>query len=174
MRTLHMILMTSVLGFTLAGCADFNLDKLDMDSLDVFGLAKKQPIPGDRKEVFPTGVPGVSQGVPPELMKGYQAPADAAATDPATLAAAKAAAEEKPKPKPKKTAKVTPAKPKPPVQQSGQSQQQPQSNGVAPWPGQQTQTQQSGQSGQAGQQAQAPWPSQNTTQQTAPWPSTTR
>ena len=59
--TLRMILMTSVLGlgFALAGCADFNVDKLDLESLDVFGLSKKKPLPGDRKDVFPTGVPGV-------------------------------------------------------------------------------------------------------------------
>jgi hypothetical protein len=166
---LRTIVMTGLLGLTLASCADFNVDKLDLDSLDVFGLAKKKPIPGDRKDVFPQGVPGVSQGVPPELMKGYQAPTDTAVTDPATLAAAKVAQEEKPppKPKPKKTAKVTPTKP---VQQTGQTQQQSQSGGTAPWPSQQ----QSGQTGQSGQQAQAPWPSQTNTQQTAPWPGTTR
>ena len=34
-----------------------------------FGTAKK-PLPGDRRPLFPEGVPGVQQGVPPELMRG--------------------------------------------------------------------------------------------------------
>src|SRR5262245_20838514 len=36
-----------------------------------FGTAKK-PLPGERRAVFPEGVPGVQQGVPPELMRGNQ------------------------------------------------------------------------------------------------------
>ena len=53
----------------LAGCEDF-----DMDKLDVFGLNKKKKLPGERKEVFPGGVPGVTQGIPPEYLKGNQPP----------------------------------------------------------------------------------------------------
>ena len=34
----------------------------------------KKPLPGDRKAVFPEGVPGVPQGVPPDLVQGYQPP----------------------------------------------------------------------------------------------------
>src|SRR5262245_6596359 len=34
-------------------------------------LDTKKKLPGDRKPVFPEGVPGVSMGVPPEMMKGY-------------------------------------------------------------------------------------------------------
>ena len=30
----------------------------------------KKKLPGERREVFPGGVPGVTQGVPPELIKG--------------------------------------------------------------------------------------------------------
>src|SRR5262245_11674998 len=37
-----------------------------------FGTAKK-PLPGERRAVFPEGVPGVQQGVPPGLMRGQQA-----------------------------------------------------------------------------------------------------
>src|SRR5262249_48173205 len=99
------------LGFALAGCADF-----DPEKLDVFGVTKKKPLPGERKEGFEGGtVPGATQGVPPELMRGYQAPAEPA-PDPAVIAAAKAAQEEKPPPKPpkpKKTATATPPKPRP-------------------------------------------------------------
>ncbi|HKG01494.1 MAG TPA: hypothetical protein VKB15_12785 [Xanthobacteraceae bacterium] len=36
-----------------------------------FGTSKK-PLPGERRAVFPEGVPGVQQGVPPELMRGNQ------------------------------------------------------------------------------------------------------
>ena len=42
----------------------------------------KKKLPGERREVFPGGVPGVSQGVPPELMKGYQAQPETATAAP--------------------------------------------------------------------------------------------
>ena len=50
-----------------AGCAD---GELDMDKLDVLGLNQKKPLPGKREALFPNGVPGVEQGIPPEYMKG--------------------------------------------------------------------------------------------------------
>ena len=61
---------------------------------------KKQPLPGQRRAVFPEGVPGVQQGVPAEMMKGAQQIPDPNA--PAVIEAPPetAAAEEKPKPKP--------------------------------------------------------------------------
>ena len=40
------------------------------DAMDWFDTKKK--LPGDRKPVFPEGVPGVEQGVPKELYKGAQ------------------------------------------------------------------------------------------------------
>src|SRR5258707_10791924 len=51
-------------GFSLGAC----------DSLDNLTnmLDTKKKLAGDRKPVFPEGVPGVSMGVPPEMMKGYQ------------------------------------------------------------------------------------------------------
>jgi hypothetical protein len=159
-------------GLAVGSCTDFDPDKIG-EKLDVFGLTKKKPLPGDRQDVFPGGVPGVTQGVPPELTKGYQAPAEGA-PDPAEAAAAKAAqADEtqkpKPKPKPKQTAKVT----RKPSQQASQSGPQTQ----APWPAQQQPPQQ-----QQPQQAQAPWPQQQQAPQqsqsswpaqqpTKPWPS---
>jgi hypothetical protein len=51
----------------IAGCSDF-----DLDSLDVFHLNEKKKLPGERKELFPGGVPGVTQGIPPEYLKGNQ------------------------------------------------------------------------------------------------------
>jgi hypothetical protein len=95
----------------ISGCADFDLDKLD-----VLGLNKKKPLPGERHAVFPEGVPGVTQGVPPELMKGHEqaqpgaaVPLDNIAQQPAEGGKTAAAQpEEKPKakqkPKPKKVA----------------------------------------------------------------------
>src|SRR5664280_835540 len=96
----------------LVGCENF-----DMDKLDVFGLGDKKKLPGDRKPVFPEGVPGVSQGIPPEFIKGNQPPPDTAQTLPAEpganaepakkTAAAEPAAEPKPKPKRKPRPRVT-------------------------------------------------------------------
>jgi outer membrane biosynthesis protein TonB len=98
----------------LSGCADFDLDKLD-----VLGLNKKKPLPGERHALFPEGVPGVTQGVPPELMKG-QAQSQPGAAVPldniaqqgaATEQPAAAPAEEKPKAKPKPKPKKVAARP---------------------------------------------------------------
>jgi hypothetical protein len=91
----------------LSGCANF-----DPESLDIFGLGEKKKLPGDRRPVFPEGVPGVTQGVPPQYIKGSQPPADAAlGAD--QVAPPAAAPVEEPKPvKPKAKRKVA-AKPKP-------------------------------------------------------------
>lgn len=68
------ILVTLVLTTpVLSGCADFDIDKFD-----ILGLNDKKKLPGDRKAVFPEGVPGVSQGIPPEYIKGNQPPPDTA------------------------------------------------------------------------------------------------
>ena len=51
----------------LAGCGSMgNFDPTDM--LDFLDTKKK--LPGERKPVFPEGVPGLEQGVPKELYKG--------------------------------------------------------------------------------------------------------
>lgn len=52
----------------LSGCENFDPTAL-FDS-DIFSTKKK--LPGERRPVFPEGTPGVPQGVPPELVKGYQ------------------------------------------------------------------------------------------------------
>lgn len=131
-------------GVVLAGCESFDPEKIT----DMFGSAKK-PLPGERKAVFPEGVPGVPQGVPPDLIKGNQPPPDA--NPPAVVTATpvqenppeekpKAQPKPKPKPKPKKTVRQS----QPATQaEPAKSQSAPQ---PAPWP--------------APQQAQpVPWPS---------------
>ena len=153
----------------LAGCEDFDLDKLD-----VFGLNKKKPLPGERRDVFPGGVPGVTQGIPPEYLKSNvekQQAADAAAAaeaqkdeaakaeEDAQKKAAAAAEAEKPKPKPKPKSKVVRLPAKPATQVTIQpTRAQPAQQ--APWPDanqqQQPQQQQSGQQ-QQGQQQDPAW-----------------
>lgn len=76
-------------------------DPTELFNSDVFDSKKK--LKGERTPVFPEGVPGATSGVPPDLVKGYQAPpepadADAAVPGPTPPAAAE---ETKPKPKPK-------------------------------------------------------------------------
>lgn len=154
----------------LAACSS-DFDPGDVaDKLDFFHLNEKKKLPGERKEVFPGGVPGVTQGIPADLVKGYQPPATAAATEESPEQKTEP---EKPKPKPKphvvrrtspkpKPAQAAPQKPKPQQaaqpqqpqqpQQAQQQSQQPQQNGAdSPWPTPQTQS--------------SPWP-------TAPAPNT--
>src|SRR5258707_7427705 len=59
-----------------------------LDTFDVFDSKKK--LAGERKPVFPEGVPGVASGVPPELVKGYREP-EGGGLDPAKAAAVAAA-----------------------------------------------------------------------------------
>jgi hypothetical protein len=142
-RKYRVVLIAGLLALmpALAGCADF-----DMDSLDFLNLNQKKKLPGERKEVFPGGVPGVTQGIPPEYMKGNQPPPDTAlapeaapppagAAPPAAKTAAIAPAEE-PKPKAKAKPKRRVAKPAPtrvtvqPAAQRGQGGEQK----LEPWP----------------------------------------
>ncbi len=108
------------LGLVLTGCGTFD----PTDIFDVFSTKKK--LPGERQAVFPEGTPGVSQGVPAEMVKGYQPPPE---PEPAQAAAEpKAKAKPKPKPKvvasPKEESKPTAVT----VRPSSQAQSQ------APWP----------------------------------------
>ena len=59
------------LSSVLAGCSD-SLSKLgEWDPTDMLDfLDTKKKIPGDRKPVFPEGVPGLEQGVPKQMYKG--------------------------------------------------------------------------------------------------------
>ncbi|HEY4143091.1 MAG TPA: hypothetical protein VGM57_16855 [Pseudolabrys sp.] len=115
----------------LAGCSNF-----DPDSLDVFGLNEKKKLPGERRAVFPEGVPGVSQGIPPEYLQGNQPPPDTAQVIPAepekpVVKKTAAVAPVKRKPKPH-TATPAPAQPVQPVQQEQQPPAWPSGNAAAP------------------------------------------
>jgi hypothetical protein len=173
MRRMHRIVLLVglvALAPVLAGCEDF-----DMDKFDFLHLNEKKKLPGERKDLFPQGVPGVSQGIPPEYMKGNQPqpetaqapaaePAGAAAATPrdktaATAPSAKTAAIEpaaEPKAKPKRKPKPRAAT-RPPTQVIGQTAAQGQGSGqqqMAPWPGTTPQQPASGQSTSTD-----PWPS---------------
>jgi hypothetical protein len=132
----------------LSGCANF-----DPDSLDIFGLSEKKKLPGERRDVFPEGVPGVSQGIPPEYIRGNQpAPgADAApaippepAAQPQQAAAAPVAVEKpkrtvkraapKPAPKPAAAAPVTPVQTQAAPAAQPAPQQAPAAASTGAWP----------------------------------------
>jgi hypothetical protein len=59
-----LITLSGVLGGCSSGLSNWD----PSDLLDIFDTKKK--LPGDRKPVFPDGVPGLEQGVPKELYKG--------------------------------------------------------------------------------------------------------
>jgi hypothetical protein len=60
-----------VFSTVLAGCSSsFGSDFDPTDLLDWLDTKKK--LPGERKPVFPSGVPGMEQGVPKEMYKGAQ------------------------------------------------------------------------------------------------------
>jgi hypothetical protein len=113
------------LGLLLAGCESF--DPTNILDLEIFNTKKK--LPGERHPVFPEGTPGVPQGVPQELVKGYQAPPE----EPPQAAAAPV--EAKPKPKPKVVAKPKDeSKPTAITVRPSQGQSQAQSQGQTQWP----------------------------------------
>jgi hypothetical protein len=65
-RLIAAVLLISLSG-ALAGCGSLNgFDPTDL--LDFLDTKKK--LPGERKPVFPEGVPGLEQGVPKELYRG--------------------------------------------------------------------------------------------------------
>jgi hypothetical protein len=152
-------LTLTALAASLGGCSNF-----DMDKLDIFGLNDKKPLPGERKALFPQGVPGAPQGVPPELVKGYQPPVQAAVATPEPI---KPAVAEKPKPaKPRVARRPTRIDVQPEAAQQQQQQEQRQQQQQQAQPQQQQPQQQSG--------GNAPWPSssaqQQQPQQSSPWP----
>jgi hypothetical protein len=118
------------LALPLTDCAkNGTFDPTEFFSNDMFDTKKK--LKGERHELFPSGVPGTITGVPPDLVKGYQPPPDAAMADqspsgappsgaetpagaaPAASAEAAPAPEEpQPKPKPKPKPKVARARAK--------------------------------------------------------------
>ena len=151
------------LGIVLGSCTPGGqFDPTEMLSNDMFNTKKK--IQGDREPLFPNGVPGAETGVPPDLMKGYQAPPEqAAAVETPNIGAKSAPVADKPKPKPKPKPAVARASP-PGAPQPGnaawpapQQQASPQTN----WP--------STPGGQSAPPAQTNWPAPPASAQTN-WP----
>jgi hypothetical protein len=138
----------------LTACSNF-----DMDKLDVFGLNEKKKLPGERKDLFPGGVPGVTQGIPPEYMRGNQPTPDTAQSLAPEQSKEAAASEQDSKPEPE--AKPKPkraAKPRTASSPPAQATEQPSS-----WPQQGQQP--------AQQSSQAPWPAPAQANTPSPWPS---
>jgi len=163
-RLRHIALVAGLLAASvgLSACAD----GFDVDKLDVFGLSEKPKLPGERKPVFPEGVPGVSQGVPPELIKGaHPTEGDPLMQQTASAPPATEAPKAEPKPKAKPKAKPKPKVVRAPAPAPQPSQQstadQPASGASAPWP--------SAPPAQASG-TNAPWPSSSTNSAPAPWP----
>jgi len=106
-RTLTLVALAC--GLALAGCDSFDpMDKFQ--DWDIMG-GGKTPIKGERRDVFPSGVPGVPQGVPPEMVKGYQPPAE---EPPPVIEAKQPKAKQK---QPQKKAAAAPRQPRQQVQQ---------------------------------------------------------
>jgi hypothetical protein len=111
MRRRPIVLIASLLasGIMLGGCSTF-------DPTEWFNT--KKPLPGDRKEMFPGGVPGVPQGVPPELVEGYREP------EPPPPRVVEEKPKPKPKPKPRPQQAAAPRAPPPQQQQAAPEQSQ--------------------------------------------------
>src|SRR5712671_900540 len=92
----------------LAGCGGGGMSSFDPSDLLDF-LDTKKKLPGERKPVFPEGVPGLEQGVPKDLYKGSR---QQQIDEQNAQAAAAAAAPPPEDPKAKRAAK---GKGKPPV-----------------------------------------------------------
>ncbi|MCK1392239.1 hypothetical protein [Bradyrhizobium sp. 1] len=116
-RTTRLIAAAVLIAFTgvLGGCSSFD----PSDMLDFLDTKKK--LPGDRKPVFPEGVPGLEQGVPRDMYKGAQQQQP----DPNAPAVASLPAEPQP-PEPAKPAKGAKAR------KSGQQTRQPAATAAAP------------------------------------------
>ena len=109
------------LGLALAGCESF--DPTAIFDAEIFNTKKK--LPGDRRAVFPEGTPGVQQGVPQELVKGYQQPEPEPPPQ---------QAEAKPKPKPKPKVVAKPKEESTPTAVTVRPQAQPQQSSQQQWP----------------------------------------
>jgi hypothetical protein len=132
-------------GVSLSACSgtSSNFDPTDWITGEFF--SNKTPLPGERKAVFPGGVPGVPEGVPPELVRGSQErqavmnPAPVTAPEPAPAAKPaqprpQTAARPAPKPRTASAApQPAPVRTAPPAEQQQQQQASQPSSGIA-WP----------------------------------------
>lgn len=99
-RRIVSILAAVLLAAGVSGCADGISGIQDqLHEWNPMGSGKKR-LTGDRRAMFPEGVPGVQQGVPPQLMKG------AAQEEPVAVPVAVT-----PEPKPARSRRVRTAKP---------------------------------------------------------------
>jgi hypothetical protein len=117
----------------LSNCSSFD----PTDIMDGIFASQKKPLPGERKPLFPSGTPGVSQGLPPELVKGYQAPPESDATQGGQDAqAVPASPPTKPKPKAKPKVAAAPAEPSrpQPVATGASPATRPAPSQSSPWP----------------------------------------
>jgi hypothetical protein len=118
-----MVASTLSLILLLSNCSSFD----PTDIVDNVFASQKKPLPGERKPLFPQGTPGVSSGLPAELVKGYQPPPPTEATqDPQA-----APAGPKPNPKPKSQPKVAAT---PPANQSRSPAAASSASQSSPWP----------------------------------------
>src|SRR5438270_13791574 len=86
-KNLIALAVVAALSGALAGCGGGGMANFDpSDMLDFLDTKKK--LPGDRKPVFPEGVPGLEQGVPKDLYKGAREQQDQQAADAAAAASA--------------------------------------------------------------------------------------
>jgi len=99
------VFIATALTLPLAGCESINsFDPMEWIPGDIFNSKKK--LAGERKPIFPEGVPGTAPGVPPELMRNPQAAGDDAQN--LTPPAQRAAVEPEPKSKAKARPKAPP------------------------------------------------------------------
>ena len=143
-RFARAIVVAAAFTLPLGGCVNF--DPQDWLAGDFFN--NKKPLPGERKDLFPGGVPGVSRGVPQDLVKGNQAAAlqDQQEEVPSVRldepkAKAKPKPQAKPKPKPKVAEETgeperrpTPVTVRPQAQPQPQQQPQGSPQGGVQWP----------------------------------------
>jgi len=125
-KLLRSAALAAGLALTLGACESFDLTNLIPDT--------KKKLPGERRDVFPEGVPGVSKGVPPELVKGYQAPPEPVAEQPAPEPEKKQAAKPKFKPRAKPAPSVAPEYQQGQAPQGQWPQQQQQPAQQSAWP----------------------------------------
>ena len=130
MRCRRSIVIASLLtlGMMLSGCETF-------DPSDWFN--QKKPLPGERKPVFPGGVPGVPQGVPPELIEGNRQQSEEPKPQVAETPAEKPKPAAAPKPRQPKPAAPPPARQATPATPSTAASQP-----ASPWPSPPQQTSQ--------------------------------
>jgi hypothetical protein len=124
------------LGLGLQACAQSQdaLDSLQnaVHEFNPFGTAKK-PLPGERKALFPEGVPGVQQGVPPELVRGNQQPEVIAAPEPA-VTPAKPERKQAARPRPVRTTTASEPAPQRPARRRAKQTAEPAPDEVWPPP----------------------------------------